>query len=730
MFAPLQKAHCHCTTAAAGRRIVASGPFTVLFSGQDQGGPTDSAGLTPDPYPPRLSPFLLGTLPAPRLSYLAGLPTRLLPSVASSLHPRTLFALSAHLTLSSSVSNTFTAPSVSTPPRKELHIPYGVPLVFSSLTRVSKTWRLLPLPFLVRHVDATNPPAVLKLIKRYKLEKAVQSLYLEPDIPLYEPPEPTSGSDMDPSGDFNVSYRYDRRNMEFHTRLLNEKKRWRSLLKLVAPLLQRLEVGRRLRNGRGTTYPGWHDNEEDPYDFDPGQSLYSLLPRSLPQLAALIHLRINLYLDSTLDMYHPLLKKTPFLTHLAISAYTSSPTITETDHGRYEFCWTTTSRPSSSTSSLALSDMPTCKSNSTTQHETFMPSIISSLTLNPSNVSPSNTSRHSLIQANFGLPQVPFGNAVMLLLDPPPSLRFLSYSNLNSHLLNFLLRKKAKSTLSTHENLERLTLEFQPIRKSAIEKGRAELMRIRKILDKHDVELVLNFAEEFGDQEGWVDGLPGWGIAHCGLSLDNILLDKPTSLDRTTAEDPEIPPCIKLAGFGFSQWLVEGGYEPYRDPGSRRIRSAEQLLLEQSYGDFGLTSALDIWAIGVVTSLLLFDKNLALNGHQAKVVLCDYVDPLRRYSTTSEVVVALASIDPEAGWPRWFEESILVKEPDTRFPFSLPGVHPLPPLEERVEAEGRNQDPAEVKQLASFLKACWVLDPEKRPSAKQLLEHEWLRGVE
>ncbi|GAA5968912.1 hypothetical protein JCM11641_000779 [Rhodosporidiobolus odoratus] len=61
---------------------------------------------------------------------------------------------------------------------------------------------------------------------------------------------------------------------------------------------------------------------------------------------------------------------------------------------------------------------------------------------------------------------------------------------------------------------------------------------------------------------------------------------------------------------------------------------------------------------------------------------------------------------------------------------SIPGVQPLPPLEERIEAQGRIQDPVEVKQLASFLKACWVLDPFHRPKAKQLLEHEWLRGVE
>lgn len=54
----------------------------------------------------------------------------------------------------------------------------------------------------------------------------------------------------------------------------------------------------------------------------------------------------------------------------------------------------------------------------------------------------------------------------------------------------------------------------------------------------------------------------------------------------------------------------------------------------------------------------------------------------------------------------------------------------FPPLRQRIEAEGKVTDPEEVDSLFSFLKACWTLDPEKRPSAKELLEHEWLRRVE
>jgi serine/threonine protein kinase len=58
------------------------------------------------------------------------------------------------------------------------------------------------------------------------------------------------------------------------------------------------------------------------------------------------------------------------------------------------------------------------------------------------------------------------------------------------------------------------------------------------------------------------------------------------------------------------------------------------------------------------------------------------------------------------------------------------GIARSPSLRQRIGKEGRVTDPEEVEQLHSFLKACWTLDAQKRPSARELLEHEWLRGVE
>jgi hypothetical protein len=57
------------------------------------------------------------------------------------------------------------------------------------------------------------------------------------------------------------------------------------------------------------------------------------------------------------------------------------------------------------------------------------------------------------------------------------------------------------------------------------------------------------------------------------------------------------------------------------------------------------------------------------------------------------------------------------------------GIPPYPSLRQRIEKEGKVTDSEEVEQLHSFLKACWTLDAVKRPSAKELLKHKWLRGV-
>lgn len=113
---------------------------------------------------------------------------------------------------------------------------------------------------------------------------------------------------------------------------------------------------------------------------------------------------------------------------------------------------------------------------------------------------------------------------------------------------------------------------------------------------------------------------------------------------------------------------------------------------------------------------------------------------------------ALASLYPDEPWPETLSYGYYCSDDPCAFSFlfSPPSsinstqhwqprvitlengsiTPPLPPLRQRMETEGKVTKPDEFEQLYSFLKACWTLDPKVRPSAKDLLEHEWLRGVE
>ncbi|GAA5938829.1 hypothetical protein JCM10213_006128 [Rhodosporidiobolus nylandii] len=207
------------------------------------------------------------------------------------------------------------------------------------------------------------------------------------------------------------------------------------------------------------------------------------------------------------------------------------------------------------------------------------------------------------------------------------------------------------------------------------------------------------------------------GIVHCGT-------------EDLSADQPTTSPLVKLAGFSQSFWAFGEGNHCYPQPGDWKVASAEQLLLCLNNGNYPPARAVDIWAVGILASLLLFDKNLSLHGFDAAVRHPGYTNRLDFWSVSPDIVLSLASLAPEAGWPSSLDEALCGGSADPDFPFNLPGVVPLPSIQQRIEAENRLSDPRDVEQLTSFLRACWTLDPYKRPSAKELLEHEWLRGVE
>ncbi|GAA6014013.1 hypothetical protein JCM10207_000206 [Rhodosporidiobolus poonsookiae] len=197
-------------------------------------------------------------------------------------------------------------------------------------------------------------------------------------------------------------------------------------------------------------------------------------------------------------------------------------------------------------------------------------------------------------------------------------------------------------------------------------------------------------------------------------------------------QDAPVPdPQIKLVGFGCAHGNYHEDPEPERwiQPGSWDSASPEQLLLFSGYGIMSPVKAIDIWAVGVITSRLLFNRNLAVQDFDLTLRLAHFTDELDWWSVSSHVVLSLASLQPEKGWPEYLDRA--GHRPRTpNYPFNVPGVTPLPTLRERVEAHGKIDDPAELDKLVTFLGACWTLDPYTRPSAKKLLQHEWLQGVE
>ncbi|BGP15628.1 hypothetical protein JCM10213_004148 [Rhodosporidiobolus nylandii] len=219
------------------------------------------------------------------------------------------------------------------PAKEELDLPHLAPFVFAPFLRVSRTWHALALPFFVRFVGGGNPRYIAELVKKHKLEKAVDTVYLDPNIPLCEDDDDMDAdkTDVSDDNDDSLGFGYETLSVQNYRReLKEEKRRWRPLLQAVMPHVRRLEVGRRLRQKDSIEWPGHPD---DRYDFpaedqeSPGRALDTILgsTRSLPRSPALTHLRLNLPYGGILSTFHRLVANSPSLETLVIAAYTSDP---------------------------------------------------------------------------------------------------------------------------------------------------------------------------------------------------------------------------------------------------------------------------------------------------------------------------------------------------------------------------------------------------------------------
>ncbi|GAA6020948.1 hypothetical protein JCM10207_003199 [Rhodosporidiobolus poonsookiae] len=222
-------------------------------------------------------------------------------------------------------------------------------------------------------------------------------------------------------------------------------------------------------------------------------------------------------------------------------------------------------------------------------------------------------------------------------------------------------------------------------------------------------------------------GIPDYHFIHGGISLNDVLLDKPFSEQELAEDQPAEALCIKLCGFTYSKGFGgSGGYFPYPDPATA---APEQFMLDDGYTGNGEGPPIDVWAVGVVLSRLLFDQVQPFDKKDVRYENDDPVEEIRAYRLPRNLLIALASINSQEEWPEMFSDETSNNH-EASFPFNIPGVEPMPSLRERVETEGKIDDPAELDKLVSFLSACWTLDWSKRPTAKELLHYEWLEGFE
>ncbi|BGP47709.1 hypothetical protein JCM10450v2_003574 [Rhodotorula kratochvilovae] len=230
-------------------------------------------------------------------------------------------------------------------------------------------------------------------------------------------------------------------------------------------------------------------------------------------------------------------------------------------------------------------------------------------------------------------------------------------------------------------------------------------------------------------------------LSYLALTLDNILLGRQQTAEELAADNPLKDSTVKLVSFGWGApscraWkhsFDDGHYHPLS---SNNISTPEHCFMHYSESA-GPADAHDIWAVGIAASRLLFNQDLSSlaavpssrspDSHElAKTPFVKCRNPL------DDEIVNYASLDPTAGWPKHFATSgdpSPEYEGASRFPFHLPGVSRMSNIRERVEATQLIPD-SDLDSLVSFLRACWTLNPFKRPGAKELLAHEWLSGVE
>ncbi|GAA5834715.1 hypothetical protein JCM11251_003641 [Rhodosporidiobolus azoricus] len=234
------------------------------------------------------------------------------------------------------------------------------------------------------------------------------------------------------------------------------------------------------------------------------------------------------------------------------------------------------------------------------------------------------------------------------------------------------------------------------------------------------------------------------GRVHCVAILDSFLFPPPFEGEirllpsyhqaAFTTWSAEEDLHVKLTDFSEALDSRHSADSIYHEPSDWADPAPEQLLLDLAHR-FGRAEKGDIWQVGVLICHLLFDKNLTtIDLDLSYQRFGAESGPLERWNVKPEVIISLASLNPDQGWPSFFDTAGN-PHPEfsgySDFPFYLDGIKPHPSIRDRILAESASSSlsPSDVELLSSFLKACWTLNPYKRPSAGELLEHEFLGGI-
>jgi serine/threonine-protein kinase PRP4 len=199
------------------------------------------------------------------------------------------------------------------------------------------------------------------------------------------------------------------------------------------------------------------------------------------------------------------------------------------------------------------------------------------------------------------------------------------------------------------------------------------------------------------------------GVLHADIKPDNILVNG----SRTE---------IKLCDLGSAMFSGDNSITPYL---VSRFYRAPEVILGLPYDH-----PIDMWSVGCViyelfTGDILFQGRT--NNHMLKVMM-DVKGPFSK-KMLKKAEFAFKHFDVTGNWAFFFEEEdVITKQPIKRTVDNPRAVDSLS-LSKRLGLAGAS--PAEkrrLSQLVDLLERALVLDPEKRMSPAEALQHPFIRG--